>query len=281
MCAFLDSLLSNVLPSSSKGNHSIADQVSKKQGLLPARKAPIYLYAMLALTMLLTRGLWTTLPPNLTSCVCFIGFFGSFSTPYYHYISCTAHLGLTNLALTYVNFVTQVIFKSSKLVPVMIGSSFCLRMRSYDLLDYCCAFVLVIGLCLFSVGDREITHNVCIENIFDVKMSSLLGAHVLCLCSTMQYNPLGLLLIGVSLVTGTASSTGFELVCGRSTLLLFQIKPLFCTRTGQEYIMTKFASTSTGLRKIVYQKSMRNRNRNYARYSCITILQNFYYTRAA
>lgn len=64
--------------------------------------------------------------------------------------------GMTNLALTKVNFPTSVIFKSSKIVPVMVGSTILLGKR-YSLIDYVCAICIVVGLVLFTLGDIAIS----------------------------------------------------------------------------------------------------------------------------
>lgn len=67
----------------------------------------------------------------------------------------TASRGLTNVSLQYLNYPTQVIFKSMKLITVMIGSVLYLR-KSYSLLEYCAAGLLVASAALFSLGDVDV-----------------------------------------------------------------------------------------------------------------------------
>jgi len=67
-------------------------------------------------------------------------------------VAMTAARGLTNVSLQYLNYPTQVIFKSMKLVTVMIASVFWLR-KSYTLTEYLSAFLLVSAAIFFSLGD--------------------------------------------------------------------------------------------------------------------------------
>lgn len=60
-------------------------------------------------------------------------------------------MSLSNLALSYLNYPTQLIFKSCKLIPVMIGSIIILGKR-YGFLDYVAAIVMCIGLTMFTLG---------------------------------------------------------------------------------------------------------------------------------
>jgi adenosine 3'-phospho 5'-phosphosulfate transporter B3 len=67
-------------------------------------------------------------------------------------LAMTASRGLTNKSLEYLNYPTQVIFKSMKLITVMIGSIFILRQR-FTVLEYVSAVALVLSAILFSLGD--------------------------------------------------------------------------------------------------------------------------------
>lgn len=60
-------------------------------------------------------------------------------------------MSLSNLALSYLNYPTQLIFKSCKLIPVMIGSIIILGKR-YGFLDYIAAVVMCVGLTMFTLG---------------------------------------------------------------------------------------------------------------------------------
>ena len=64
----------------------------------------------------------------------------------------TLSRGLTNKSLEYLNYPTQVIFKSMKLITVMVGSIFILRQR-FTALEYVSAVALVASAILFSLGD--------------------------------------------------------------------------------------------------------------------------------
>jgi len=64
----------------------------------------------------------------------------------------SASRGLTNQSLEYLNYPTQVIFKSMKLITVMIGSLFILKSK-FTVLEYVSAIALVMSAILFSLGD--------------------------------------------------------------------------------------------------------------------------------
>lgn len=64
----------------------------------------------------------------------------------------TASRGLTNKSLEYLNYPTQVIFKSMKLITIMIGSLFILNER-FSIYEYLSAIALVVSAILFSLGD--------------------------------------------------------------------------------------------------------------------------------
>eukprot|EP00485_Elphidium_margaritaceum_P023183 CAMPEP_0202711478 /NCGR_PEP_ID=MMETSP1385-20130828/23282_1 /ASSEMBLY_ACC=CAM_ASM_000861 /TAXON_ID=933848 /ORGANISM="Elphidium margaritaceum" /LENGTH=496 /DNA_ID=CAMNT_0049371225 /DNA_START=58 /DNA_END=1548 /DNA_ORIENTATION=- len=61
---------------------------------------------------------------------------------------------LTNIALLLLNYPTQVIFKSMKLISVMIGSVCCLQ-KSYHRCEYVGAPILVLSAILFTLGDAN------------------------------------------------------------------------------------------------------------------------------
>lgn len=63
-------------------------------------------------------------------------------------------MSFSNLALSYLNYPTQLIFKSCKLIPVMIGSIIILGKR-YGFLDYIAAVVMCIGLTMFTLGKNN------------------------------------------------------------------------------------------------------------------------------
>ena len=61
---------------------------------------------------------------------------------------------VSKLALDYVSIPTQIVFKSCKLVAVMIGSTFILK-RTYSLFEYAIACGLVIGMACFAAADLK------------------------------------------------------------------------------------------------------------------------------
>eukprot|EP00906_Rhabdomonas_costata_P007900 RCo011286 len=67
-------------------------------------------------------------------------------------------IGLSNTACEFLNYPTQVMFKCSKLVPVMLVGVFMLRKR-YKPLDYGASFLITVGLILLSVADHNVSPN--------------------------------------------------------------------------------------------------------------------------
>ena len=65
----------------------------------------------------------------------------------------TMSRGLTNKSLEYLNYPTQVIFKSMKLITVMLGSLVILKQR-FTFYEYISAVALVVSAILFSLGDE-------------------------------------------------------------------------------------------------------------------------------
>ena len=61
----------------------------------------------------------------------------------------------TNWALKYLNYPTRVLFKSSKLVPTMVMGTV-IQGRTYSILEYLAAGLLVLGVALFTIGDAEL-----------------------------------------------------------------------------------------------------------------------------
>ena len=61
---------------------------------------------------------------------------------------------LTNIALLLLSYPTQVIFKSMKLISVMIGSVCCLK-QQYHRCEYLAAPLLVLSAVLFTLGDAN------------------------------------------------------------------------------------------------------------------------------
>lgn len=71
-------------------------------------------------------------------------------------LSMTFARGLTNMSLQYLNYPSQVIFKSLKLIVVLMGSVFIYRKR-YPLKEWLSCILLVISAILFSLGDADVS----------------------------------------------------------------------------------------------------------------------------
>lgn len=65
-------------------------------------------------------------------------------------------MGFSNSSLSYLNYPTQVIFKSCKLIPVMIGSIL-IQQKKYSFLDYAAAILMSVGLTLFTLADSRVS----------------------------------------------------------------------------------------------------------------------------
>jgi adenosine 3'-phospho 5'-phosphosulfate transporter B3 len=67
-------------------------------------------------------------------------------------------IGFSNASLQYLNYPTQVIFKSCKLIPVLIGGILIQRKRK-GMLDFVAAIVMSIGLAVFILADSQVSPN--------------------------------------------------------------------------------------------------------------------------
>ena len=60
---------------------------------------------------------------------------------------------LTNWSLSYLTYPTRVMFKSSKVIPVMLASVVIAK-RRYSIGEYAAAFLLVVGITMFTLADK-------------------------------------------------------------------------------------------------------------------------------
>lgn len=67
-------------------------------------------------------------------------------------------MGFSNASLGYLNYPTQVIFKSCKLVPVLIGSIL-IQGKRYKALDFVAAILMCVGLTEFTLGINNIANH--------------------------------------------------------------------------------------------------------------------------
>ncbi|KRT81850.1 hypothetical protein AMK59_5617, partial [Oryctes borbonicus] len=84
-------------------------------------------------------------------------------------------MGLSNSSLGYLNYPTQVIFKSCKLIPVLIGG-IVIQGKKYGPLDFMAAFLMCVGLILFSLADSKISPNFNMNGIVMISMALLCDA---------------------------------------------------------------------------------------------------------
>ncbi|KAB7505381.1 Adenosine 3'-phospho 5'-phosphosulfate transporter 2 [Armadillidium nasatum] len=82
-------------------------------------------------------------------------------------------MGFSNSSMGYLNFPTQVIFKSCKLIPVMIGSMIILK-KSYNILQVAACLLMTIGLIWFTLADSVV------QPSFNVKGVILISSALLC-----------------------------------------------------------------------------------------------------
>jgi len=69
-----------------------------------------------------------------------------------------ATMALSNSSLQYLNFPTQVIFKSCKLIPVLVGGIL-IQGKKYGLVDFIAACIMCIGLIWFTLADSHVSPN--------------------------------------------------------------------------------------------------------------------------
>ena len=67
-----------------------------------------------------------------------------------------ASSSLGNMSLNYINYPTKVVFRSCKLIPTMMISSFMHR-RIFHSVEYLCAFSICLGLVFFAAADWQTT----------------------------------------------------------------------------------------------------------------------------
>jgi adenosine 3'-phospho 5'-phosphosulfate transporter B3 len=97
-------------------------------------------------------------------------------------VAMTTSRGLTNVSLQYLSYPTQVVCKSLKLLTVMAGSV-CVLSKSFTMLEYLSALLLVSSSILFSLGDVD---------------------------ATQKTETIGLVIVGVSLFADALHSTKQE-----------------------------------------------------------------------
>ncbi|KAK1376243.1 UDP-galactose/UDP-glucose transporter 2-like [Heracleum sosnowskyi] len=93
--------------------------------------------------------------------------------PWKTYVKLSAVLmgshGLTKGSLAFLNYPAQLMFKSTKVLPVMIMGAFIPGLRrKYPLHEYISAILLVVGLILFTLADAQSTPNFSVIGVIMV-----------------------------------------------------------------------------------------------------------------
>jgi len=84
-------------------------------------------------------------------------------------------MGLSNTSCEYLSYPTQVMFKCSKLIPVMIVGVFMLNKR-YKAADYLASFLICVGLIVLSLADRHVAMNFDYRGIVPISLALCAGA---------------------------------------------------------------------------------------------------------
>ena len=182
----------------------------------------------------------------------------------------TVSRGLTNVSLLYLNYPTQVVFKSLKLLTVMIGSVIWVG-RSYAPMEYVATFLTVCSAALFGLGDVAVSPKFEWIGIIIVLLSlvgdsmhsnsqeTLLQDHKASIRETMVYSNFfsALCCLAVTIVTGelfTAlafcrdNPVVWVLIPAQS---LLQYLGVLCFVTSIKSFGVVLATTVTTVRKIL------------------------------
>ncbi|MBA0780742.1 hypothetical protein Gotri_004806 [Gossypium trilobum] len=85
--------------------------------------------------------------------------------------------GLTKGSLAYLNYPAQIMFKSTKVLPVMIMGAFVPGLRrKYSLHEYISALLLVVGLILFTLADSQTSPNFSIIGVIMISGALIMDA---------------------------------------------------------------------------------------------------------
>lgn len=86
-----------------------------------------------------------------------------------------ATMWLSNASLLYLNYPSQTIFKSAKLIPVMLASRIVLR-KSYPFLQYVAAICLFLGLVVFTMAEVNVSPKFHFLGVFYITAALLADA---------------------------------------------------------------------------------------------------------
>eukprot|EP00276_Gloeochaete_wittrockiana_P008883 CAMPEP_0184660206 /NCGR_PEP_ID=MMETSP0308-20130426/32862_1 /TAXON_ID=38269 /ORGANISM="Gloeochaete witrockiana, Strain SAG 46.84" /LENGTH=306 /DNA_ID=CAMNT_0027100603 /DNA_START=303 /DNA_END=1223 /DNA_ORIENTATION=- len=88
-----------------------------------------------------------------------------------------AGVGFSLDGLNHVNYPTAVVFKSSKVIPVMAAGVFVMK-KKYGLLEYVSASSFVGGLCMFALADVQVSPKFSLWGILLLSIALLMDAFV-------------------------------------------------------------------------------------------------------
>lgn len=169
-------------------------------------------------------------------------------------------MGLTNFATSRLSYATSVLFKSSKLIPVMIGNIIFLQKKP-KLTEAIAVVLIVLGLIGVSLGDFRGKNKFDIPGIIAISCSLVAGAAASNLedkvmsiygasqneLISMLYTVGALIMLFLGLITGQFS-TGIEKVSNNPTSIIFLIFFGFLGAGGIQFvylIMKVFGSLTT------------------------------------
>ena len=75
---------------------------------------------------------------------------------------------LTNWSLLYLDYATRIMFKSSKVLPVMFFGSIVQNNKHYSLAEYTSGGLLVVGVALFTLGESHTADQIADASDFSV-----------------------------------------------------------------------------------------------------------------
>lgn len=101
--------------------------------------------------------------------------------PWKTYVKLSAVLmgshGLTKGSLAYLNYPAQIMFKSTKVLPVMVMGAFIPGLRrKYSVHEYISAVLLVAGLILFTLADAQTSPNFSLIGILMISGALIMDA---------------------------------------------------------------------------------------------------------
>jgi len=90
-------------------------------------------------------------------------------------LTTVATMGFSNASLDYLNYPTQVIFKSCKLIPVLIGGIL-IQGKRHGLLDFAASGLMCIGLILFTLADSTVSPDFDLTGVFMISLALVADA---------------------------------------------------------------------------------------------------------